>query len=142
MTINKSFWTNPDIGLLVLRITVGGLLFLHGIHKISTGIENQMQLLSNNGLPGQLMYFVYISEVVAPILLLLGVFTRISALTIIMTMITILFVLPDPLLGLNQHGASVIELQLLYLLIPVALFFTGPGRYRLKNTGTKQWFME
>ena len=142
MTTNKPLWANPDIGLLILRITIGGLLFLHGVHKISAGIENQMQLLSNNGLPGQLMYFVYISEVIAPVLLLLGVFTRISALTIVMTMITILYVIPDPLFGLNQHGASVIELQLLYLLVPVALFFTGPGRYRLKNTGTKQWFLE
>ena len=142
MTTKKTFWTNPDIGLLILRITIGGLLFLHGIHKISAGIENQIQLLSNNGLPGQLMYFVYISEVIAPVLLLMGVFTRISALTIVLTMITILFVIPGPLLGLDIHGASVIELQLLYLLIPMALFFTGPGRYRLKNTGTKQWFLE
>jgi len=142
MTTNKTFWTNPDIGLLILRITVGGLLFLHGVHKISDGIENQMQLFSNNGLPGQLMYFVYISEVVAPVLLVMGVFTRISALTIIMTMITILFVIPAPLLGLDKHGASVIELQLLYLLIPVALFFTGPGRYRLKNTGPKHWLLD
>jgi putative oxidoreductase len=142
MTTDKPFWTNPDIGLLILRISIGGLLFLHGAHKISAGIEHQMQVLSNNGLPGQLMYFVYISEVIAPILLLVGIFTRISALTIIMTMITILYVIPDPLLGLNQHGASGIELQLLYLLVPVALFFTGPGRYRLKNTGSKQWFLE
>jgi putative oxidoreductase len=142
MTKNKSFWTNPDIGILILRITVGGLLFLHGVHKISGGIENQMQLLSNNGIPGQLMYFVYISEVIAPVLMLLGVFTRISALTIVMTMITILYVIPGPLLGLDIHGASVIELQLLYLLIPAALIFTGPGRFRLKNTGTKHWFLE
>lgn len=141
MTTKEPFWTNPDIGLLILRITVGGLLFLHGIHKISAGIENPMHLLTNNGLPGQLMYFVYISEVIAPVLLLMGVFTRISALTIIMTMITIFYVIPGPLLGLDNHGASVIELQLLYLLIPVALFFTGPGRYRLKNTGTKHWFL-
>jgi putative oxidoreductase len=142
MTIQKPFWINPDIGILILRITLGGLLFLHGIHKISAGIENQMQLLSNNGMPGQLMYFVYISEVLAPVLLVLGVFTRISALTIIVTMITILFVIPAPLLELDNHGASTIELQILYLLIPVALFFTGPGRYRLKNTGTKRWFLE
>ncbi len=142
MTTKTQFWTNPDIGILILRITVGSLLFLHGVHKVSAGIENQMQLLSNNGIPGQLMYFVYISEVVAPVLLVMGVFTRIFALTIIMTMITILFVIPEPLLGLDKHGASVVELQLLYLLIPVVLFFTGPGCYRLRNTGAKYWFLD
>jgi len=142
MTTKRQFWTNPDIGVLILRIAVGGLLLLHGVHKITDGIENQMQLLSKNGMPGQLMYFVYISEVAAPALLLVGVFTRISALTIIITMITIIYVLPVPLLGLDKHGASMIELQLLYLLIPVALFFTGPGRYRLKDTGTKHWLLD
>jgi len=142
MTTKKQFWTNPDIGILLLRITVGGLLLLHGVHKITDGLENQMQLLAANGLPGQLMYFVYISEVAAPMLLLLGIFTRISALTIIVTMITIIYVLPVPLLGLDKHGASMIELQLLYLLIPVALFFTGPGRYRLRHTGAKHWLLD
>ena len=142
MTKNTPFWTNPNIGILILRITVGGLLLLHGIHKISDGIEKQIQLLSSNGIPGQLMYFVYISEIVAPVLLIMGVFTRISALTIVVTMITIIYVIPAPLFGLDNHGASVIESQLFYLFIPVALFFTGPGRYRFKNTGAKHWFLE
>jgi putative oxidoreductase len=142
MTAKNKFWTNSDIGLLILRITVGGLLLLHGVHKISAGLDNQMQLLSENGLPGQLMYFVYISEILAPVLLIMGAFTRISALTIIITMITIIYVLPVPLLGLDEHGASLIELQLFYLLIPVALFFTGPGRYRLRRTGAKHWLLD
>ena len=142
MTTKRQFWTNPDIGVLILRMTVGGLLLLHGIHKISAGLDNQMQLLSENGLPGQLMYFVYISEILAPVLLVMGAFTRISALTIIITMMTVIYVLPVPLLGLDQRGASMIELQLFYLLIPVALFFIGPGRYRLRHTGGKHWLLD
>ena len=142
MTAKNQFWTNPDIGLLILRITAGGLLLLHGVHKISAGIDNQMQLLSDNGLPGQLMYFAYISQILAPVLLVMGAFTRISALAIIITMITIIYVIPVPLLGLDEHGASMIELQLFYLLVPVALFFTGPGRYRLRRTGAKHWLLD
>jgi putative oxidoreductase len=142
MTSKKTRWANQDLGLLLLRISLSGLLLLHGLHKIGSGLGNQMKLLAANGIPGELMYFVYISEVLAPVLLLLGVFTRISALSIVITMITIIFVLPVPLLDLDKHGASVIELQLLYLLIPLALFFTGPGRYRLKNTGIKHSLLE
>jgi putative oxidoreductase len=142
MTAKNQFWTNPDIGLLILRITVGGLLILHGVHKISAGLDNQMQLLSENGLPGQLMYFAYFSQILAPVLLAMGTFTRISALAIIITMITIIYVIPVPLLGLDEHGASMIELQLFYLLVPVGLFFTGPGRYRLISTGAKHWLLD
>ena len=40
MSTKRQFWTNPDVGLLILRITVGGLLLLHGVHKISAGLDN------------------------------------------------------------------------------------------------------
>lgn len=142
MTREERFWTNPDIGALILRVTIGGLLFLHGLHKITAGIENQTNLLEAHGIPGQLMGFIYLSEVLAPVLIVLGVFTRLSALSILMTMVTILFVIPAPLLGLNEHGASNIELQLFYLLTPLVLFFTGPGRYRVRSDNDRHWLLE
>jgi len=140
---NKNrFWTDPDVGALVLRVTVGGLLFFHGWHKVQVGIANQMQMLADNGIPGFFMYFMYISEVLAPALIVLGVFTRISALTIIVTMIVVLYVVPFPTMALNEHGAWVIELQLFYLAIPVALFFTGPGRFRVWCSKSGNWLLD
>ena len=142
MTNKNNFWTDADVGILLLRITLGGLLFLHGFHKVTHGIENQMQLLANKGIPEQLMYFVYVSEVLAPVLIVLGVFVRLSTLSIVITMITILYVAPFPILGLDEHGALNGELQFLYLLCPAALCFIGAGRYRLWNSGTKNWLMD
>ena len=39
MTAKNKVLTDPDIGLLILRITLGGLIFLHGWHKVLHGIE-------------------------------------------------------------------------------------------------------
>ncbi len=141
MTTKQQCFTNSDIGILILRVTLGGLLLFHGIHKVLHGVEDQLQLLASNGIPGTLIYFVYISEVVAPVLIILGLFTRISTLTIILTMITVIYVLPFPILALAEHGEWVIELPMLYLLLSTALFFIGAGRYRLCCDDTRHWLL-
>jgi putative oxidoreductase len=139
----EAFWRDPDVGILFVRIAAGGLLFLHGWHKIFAGIENQMGMLANAGLPPQLMYFVYISELLAPLLIVLGMFVRLSAITVIVTLLTVLYVLPVDLLSLNERtGASNIEIQLFYLLTAIALFCTGPGRIRLRANPSGHWLLD
>jgi len=141
MTTKQQCFTNSDIGILILRVAFGGLLLLHGINKVLHGVDNQAALLASNGIPGILIYFVYISGVVAPVLIILGLFTRLAALSIIVMMITILYVLPFPIMALGDHGEWVIELQLLYLLIPAALFFIGAGRYRPCCDEDRHWLL-
>ena len=141
MTSKSNFWTDTDIGLLIIRIGLGGIIFFHGFHKVMHGIDDQMQILASSGVPGALMFFVYISEVLAPVLIVLGVLTRISSLSIIVTMIVVFFVLPFPI-GLDEHGAMNIESQLYFLLLPCALFFTGPGRFRAWKNPGGNWLLD
>jgi uncharacterized membrane protein YphA (DoxX/SURF4 family) len=56
-------------------------------------------------------------------------------------MIVIFYVLPFPI-GLDAHGALTIESQLFFLLLPTALFFTGPGRYTLKKNNSGNWLLD
>ena len=119
MTNKSNFWTDTDIGILIIRVSLGGIIFFHGFYKLMHGIDDQVQILASNGVPGQLMFFVYVSEVLAPVLIVLGVLTRLSALTIIVTMITVFYVLPFPV-GLDEHGAMNIESQLYFLLLACA----------------------
>ncbi|RZJ50711.1 MAG: DoxX family protein, partial [Flavobacterium sp.] len=64
---------NTDLGLLVLRISIGGLMLFHGVSKILHGISF---LTENMGAVG---YAVYIGEVLAPLAILLGWRTKIAA---------------------------------------------------------------
>ncbi len=141
MTSKDNFWTDSDVGLLIVRIALGGIIFFHGFHKLVHGTSDQFQILASNGIPGQFIYFVYVSEVLAPVLIVLGIFTRISSLTIIATMIVVFYTLPFPI-GLDVHGAMNIESQLYFLLLPIALFFTGPGRYSVKKNNSGNWLLD
>ena len=141
MTSKANFWTNSDVGLLIVRIALGGIIFFHGFHKLVHGTGDQFQILASSGIPGQFIYFVYVSEVLAPVLIVLGILTRISSLTIIATMIVVFYALPFPI-GLDVHGAMNIESQLYFLLLPIALFFTGPGRYTLTKNNSGNWLLD
>src|SRR5919204_3990489 len=65
-----------DIGKLLLRIALGGILLFHGVFKLTHGVEWIKQPLAALGLPGFLAYGTYLAEVVAPVLLILGYRTR------------------------------------------------------------------
>lgn len=137
-----TFWTDSDNGILVLRLVLGCTFFLHGWGKITHGIDNQIGILVANGIPGFFMYFVYVSEVLAPILLVLGLFTRLSVLSVILTMLVVFYVLPGPFFVLTSVGAWNKEVQLLFLAIGIALFFMGTGRYRVYDTGNRHWLLD
>ena len=126
---------NKDLGLLILRIAVGGLMIFHGIAKIIHGtgfIETTFQQL---GIPSIMAYTVYITEVVAPLMLVAGWRTRIAGLLITGTMVVVMFlVMPEKLGQLTQTGAWALELQALFALGGLALFFTGGGKYALSRT--------
>src|SRR5262245_30319583 len=69
-----------DVGKLLLRVLVAGLMMFHGLDKVVHGPGHVMQDLAEHGAPVVLGYGVYIGEVVAPILVLVGAWTRLAAL--------------------------------------------------------------
>ena len=88
------------------------------------------------------MYFGYFSEVVAPVLLVLGLFARISTLAIVVTMIVAIPAMPIETMALGVHGEWVIEVQLFYLFTAAALFFTGPGRFVVRKNSSDNWLLD
>lgn len=125
---------NADLGKLIVRLTLGGLLLFHGIAKLLNGIGFIEGQLASHGLPTVLAYGVYIGEVIAPVMVILGYQTRIGALIIVFNMIVaIALVHGHQLLTLSGNGGWALELQGFFLFTALALIFLGPGRYKLKN---------
>ena len=79
-----------DGGKLVLRVVLAVLILFHGVSKLIGGVGFISGMLVKAGLPGALGYLVYVGEVIAPLLVLFGVFTRAAALIVAVNMIVAL----------------------------------------------------
>lgn len=122
-----------DLGKLVLRVSVAVLLGLHGVAKLKNGVGWMSGMLAQHGLPAFVAYGAYVGEVVAPILLILGVLTRPAALIVAFNMCMAIFLARSrDVFKINaQGGGWAIELEMLFLLAAIAIFFLGAGRYSL-----------
>jgi putative oxidoreductase len=125
---------NESIGKLVLRLTLGGLILLHGVAKLTGGVGGIVGMVSGVGLPGFFGYAVYIGEVIAPILVILGWYSRIGAALIAVNMLfAIGLVHSAHLFERTQTGGWAIELQGMFLFTAVAIALIGPGRFSLNS---------
>jgi putative oxidoreductase len=129
-----------DIGKLILRLTLGGLLLLHGFHKILDGVEPVRAMLADYHLPDFLIYGVYIGEVAAPVLIILGIFARIGALLVVVDLIVaiVLARMPELLKIDAQTGGYALEAETFFLFGSVAIALLGAGRYSLADP-SERW---
>lgn len=122
---------NDALGKLILRLSVGGLLLLHGVAKLLNPdslnwIGNQ---LANQGMPTFLAYGVLIGEVIAPLMAIVGWQARLGGLLMACNMVVALFLMHShQLVGLNNNGGWALELQGLFLFGSLAIVFLGSGR--------------
>ncbi|MCB1876077.1 MAG: DoxX family protein [Chromatiales bacterium] len=125
--------TGDNIGKLILRLTVGGLMIFHGIAKLSHGVDFIAAKLTENGLPAELAYGVYAGELLAPVLLILGLWSRVGAFIVVVNMVFAVGLMHmGDLLTLTQHGGWRLELQAFFLLGGLAILFLGSGRYAFR----------
>lgn len=129
---NEKTSLNLSIALLLIRVSTGGLLLFHGIAKLVHGHDFIRAMLAEKGLPGFLWLGVPLTEVIAPILLLLGVFTRMAGVGITVLMLITIFLAHMPnAFSITDTGGLEVELNLLYLSGALALVFAGPGKFHI-----------
>lgn len=123
-----------DVGKLLVRLSIGGLMLIHGLTKIIYGNEQVNQILTDVGIPNFFSFGVFIGEVLGPILLIVGYKVRLGAFFIAMNMlIAILLVHASQLNELSPSGGWMIELNALYLLGAIAVMFLGSGRLAISK---------
>jgi putative oxidoreductase len=127
-----------DFGKLILRLTIGGLLLIHGISKVRNGIDWLPGALAAKNLPEILKWGVYIGELLAPVLVILGLFTRPAAFIILINMAMATYIAKmDAIGGLGKGGGWSLELEALYGLGALAICFLGAGRMSLRGGAAK-----
>jgi putative oxidoreductase len=123
-----------DLGKLVLRWALGIFMLLHGYAKIVTGIGGIEASLVSAGLPAWVAYGVYIGEVVAPLLLILGFYARVGGLIIVINMVfAIALAHASQLFDIGKSGGWALELQGFFLFTGLVVALIGSGRFGLNR---------
>ncbi|WP_372753413.1 DoxX family protein [Labilibaculum sp.] len=126
--------TQNNTGILITRVVIAVLMLFHGFAKLG-GIDPIKGMLVHNGLPELMAYGVYITEILAPILILIGWRTRVAAIIFLMGMISALFLAHSgDIFALSKTGGLQIELILLYASAALSLVFTGAGKYAISTS--------
>jgi putative oxidoreductase len=119
-----------DYGKLTLRLMLGILMLFHGQAKLLNGIAGIVGRIEALSLPGFLAYFVFLGEVIAPLFLIVGVWTRIAAFLVAGNLVVaILLVHLGDILTRSDNGAWGIELQAFYFFTACAIVMLGAGKY-------------
>ncbi|MGX7824814.1 DoxX family protein [Actinokineospora sp. 24-640] len=129
-----------DLGLFALRVTLGALVLAHGLQKVfglmqGPGIDGFAQVLTQLGFQQAtlLSWVTGVTELVAGLLLILGLFTPAAAAAVFGVMLNAIWVRLD----INLFVGDV-ELEVIYAAAAFALLFTGAGHFSLDRRSP--WF--
>jgi putative oxidoreductase len=124
--------TLEDLGKLILRFSVGGILLFHGISKALGGIDFVQQQVNQAGLPAVLAYGVFAGEIAAPLLLIIGIFVRPAGLIVALDLLgAIVLARKNDIATVGPGGGWAIETEMLFLLGGLAIACLGAGQLAL-----------
>lgn len=119
-----------DLGKLILRLALGVFILFHGVAKLMSGPGMIAGIVTKAGLPEYLAYGVYAGEVIAPLLVILGFWTRPGALAIAINMIVAVWLVHlGDLTAISKTGGWALELQGMFLFGALAVALLGAGRF-------------
>lgn len=138
--------TALSLGLLILRLGIAGYLLVHGWGKVQMVLAGQYAQMGDPiGVgPTASLLLITFAEFVCSLLVIVGLFTRLAAIPPVIGMAVAAFVAHggDPwtagaganlfMTGAAESWASK-EPALMFLIVFLALAFTGAGRYSLDH---------
>ena len=116
---------SEDFGYLAMRLSLGGtMLWQHGWPKLMGFTERMDQFADPFGMGSTFsLVLIVFAEVVCSALVVLGLWTRVALVPLIIAMAVIAFMVK----GDEPFGEK--ELAMIYLFGFIALLFTGSGRF-------------
>lgn len=123
---------NENLAKLLLRLFLGFLFIFHGYAKLIHGTSSIEAILLANNLPQFFVYGVYIGEIVAPIFIIIGYYTRFFSFVIVINLIFAIYLVHSgDLFSLSKSGGLSLELQFFYMFNAFILMIMGPGKYSI-----------
>ena len=121
-----------DLGKLVLRVSVAFLILLHGIAKMRHGLGDVADAMARLHLPVWVGNLIYVGEVLAPLMMIVGFWTRPAAALVAATMFVALVAgHPREVFVMTDHGGLLLEVQWMFMLAAAASALLGAGRYSI-----------
>jgi putative oxidoreductase len=130
-----NLFKNDAAGKLVIRLTVGTLMLFHGVGKLLNpgSLDFIGSKLAGFGLPEIIAWGAYVGEVIAPLMIILGVMSRLGAGLIVINMLFAIGLMHmGDIFALTEHGGWRLELQGFYLFGALVIMLLGSGRYAVK----------
>jgi putative oxidoreductase len=118
--------TSFNIAVLIIRVTFGLLLLInHGIDKLKHFAEKQSSFPdpAHIGHMPTLMLVLF-AEVFCTVFIVLGLFTRIMAIPVVINFAVIVFMI-------NKHYSGPAEVGVLYFAGFFSVLLMGPGKYSI-----------
>ena len=115
---------SQPLALVVLRLVLGTIMIAHGRAKVFGGMAHAVQFISSLGLPGWMAYLSAYTEFFGGILIILGLFTRVAALGMLINM---LVAIAKVHWKKGLVGPGGFEFPLSLAAISFALIFFGAG---------------
>jgi putative oxidoreductase len=139
LLFNSANEININLGLLLIRLIIGLLMAFYGYEKLSHFSEMAasdfwLKNVSFFGLSSKIaLGLTVFAELICSILLILGLFTRISLFFLAFCMAWIfLVVFPMSILDKGDNGYQFND-AFVYFMVYLGLFFTGSGKYSLDH---------
>jgi putative oxidoreductase len=128
---------NLSLGILLIRVIIGVLMAFYGYEKLihfdeMAASEFWAKNVSFLGYTGKFpLALTVFAEFFCSLFLILGVFTRLSLIPLLICMgYIIVSVMHFSVINSGDNGME-INTAFVYFIIYLALFFTGPGNYSL-----------
>jgi putative oxidoreductase len=143
------FKTDESVASLILRVTLGVVIFAHGAQKLfgwfgGNGFDGTMGFFTNvMHLPWLVAFLVIIGESVGSLGLIAGLFTRFTAASFILIMLGAIVTVHWPqgffMNWFGQQQGEGFEYHLLVIGMSAALVLTGGGAWSLDRV-IARWF--